>query len=142
MVSNYLSFCLSVKLFIFPSNLKESIFGWKCFSFHHSKYIMPPFWWKFSCYPYGDSLICYLLFFPSRFQNFQSLIFISLICVLAVPRVSLCFLDLSEWFLSHVKEVFSYYLFKYFPWSFLSLFSFWHHYNVYVGAFKVVLEFS
>ena len=34
---------------------------------------------------------------------------------------SLCFLDLVDYFLSHVQEVFSYYLFKYFLKSFLSL---------------------
>ena len=39
------------------------------------------------------------------------------------------FLDLSEWFLSHVREVFGYYIFKYFFCHFLSLFSFWHPYN-------------
>ena len=33
---------------------------------------------------------------------------------------SLCFLDLSEWFLSHVRDVFGYYLFKYFFCPFLS----------------------
>ena len=36
---------------------------------------------------------------------------------------SLCFLDLGECFLSHVREVFNYYLFKYFLRFFLSLFS-------------------
>ena len=54
--------------------------------------------------------------------------------------IFLCFLDFSEWFLSHVKKVFSYYLFKYFLCPF-SLF-FWHPYNENVGAFKVVPEFS
>ena len=38
---------------------------------------------------------------------------------------SLCFLDLVDCFLFHVREVFSYYLFKYFLRSFLPLFSFW-----------------
>ena len=33
---------------------------------------------------------------------------------------SLCFLDLVDYFLSHVQEVFSYYLFKYFLKSYLS----------------------
>ena len=37
---------------------------------------------------------------------------------------SLCFLDLVDYFFSHVREVFSYYLFKYFLKCFLSL-SFW-----------------
>ena len=35
---------------------------------------------------------------------------------------TLCFLDLDNSFLSQVRDVFSYYLFKYF----LCLFSFWH----------------
>ena len=34
---------------------------------------------------------------------------------------SLCFLDLVDYFLLHVQGAFSYYLFKYFLWSFLSL---------------------
>ena len=46
----------------------------------------------------------------------------------------LCFLDLGGYFLSHVKEVFDYNLFKYFLGSFLSLFSFWDPYNVNVIA--------
>ena len=34
---------------------------------------------------------------------------------------TLCFLDLGDYFLSHVRDVFSYYLFKYFIWPFISL---------------------
>ena len=55
---------------------------------------------------------------------------------------SLHFLDLSDCFLSHVREVFSYYLFEYFLRPFLSLFSFWNPYNVNVGVFNVVPEVS
>ena len=55
---------------------------------------------------------------------------------------SLCFLDLVDYFLSHVREVFSYYLFKYFLRYFLSLFSFWDPYNANVGAFNIVPEVS
>ena len=60
---------------------------------------------------------------------YLSLIFVSLITVclgvLAPPWVFpawdlLCFLDLVDCFLSHVREVFSYYLFRYFLGSFLS----------------------
>ena len=51
---------------------------------------------------------------------------------------TLCFLDFADYFLSHVREVFSYYLFRYFFRSFLSLFSFWDPYNVDVDAFNVV----
>ena len=55
---------------------------------------------------------------------------------------SLRFLDLIDYFLSHVQEFFSYYLFKYFLRSFLFLFSFWNPYNVKVGEFNVVLVVS
>ena len=55
---------------------------------------------------------------------------------------TLYFLDLVDYFLSHVREVFNFYLFKYFLESFLSLFSFWCLSNSNVGAFNVVLEVS
>ena len=48
---------------------------------------------------------------------------------------SLCFLDLGDCFLSHVREIFSYFLFKYFLRFFLSLFSFWGPYNANVVTF-------
>ena len=54
---------------------------------------------------------------------------------------SLCFLNLTDYFLSCVWEVFSYYLFKYFSKSFLS-FSFWASSNENVGALNVVPEDS
>ena len=55
---------------------------------------------------------------------------------------SLHFLDLSEWFLSHVREVFDYYLLEYFFCPLISLFSCWHPYNMDIGAFNIVPEFS
>ena len=60
------------------------------------------------------------------------------------PRIypawgSLRSLDLADYFLSHVRQVFSYYLFKYFLRSFLSLFSFWGPYNANVYAFNVYI---
>ena len=55
---------------------------------------------------------------------------------------SLYFLNLANYFLSQPREVFSYYLFKYFLRSFLSLFSLWNPYNVNVGGFSVVPEVS
>ena len=51
---------------------------------------------------------------------------------------SLSFLDLGDCILSYVRDVFSYYLFRYFLRFILSLFSFWDPYNVNVGAFNVV----
>ena len=50
-----------------------------------------------------------------------------LLCIWCVPPLinpswdSLCFLDLLDYFLSHVREAFSYYLFRYFLESILSL---------------------
>ena len=55
-----------------------------------------------------------------------------------IPFRTLCFLDFSNYFPSHVREVFSYYLFKYFS----AFFSFWDPYNVNVYAFNVVPEVS
>ena len=93
-------------------------------------------------------VICH--FYLVAFNIFSvSLIFVSLITVclsmfllgFILPR-TLCFLDLGDCFLSHVREVFSYYLLKYFLRSFLSLFSFWDSCNVSVGVFNVVPEVS
>ena len=52
------------------------------------------------------------------------------------------FLDLSGYFLSHVRKVFDYNLFKYFLRPFLFIFSFRDPYNLKVGAFNVVSEVS
>ena len=55
---------------------------------------------------------------------------------------SLCLLDFGNYFLSHVREVFHYNLFKYFLRPFLFLFFFWNPYNSNFGAFNVVPEAS
>ena len=55
---------------------------------------------------------------------------------------TLRFLDLIDYFLSHIREVFNYNLFKYFLSPFLFLFFFFDPYNSNVGAFKVVAEVS
>ena len=52
---------------------------------------------------------------------------------------SLGFLDLGDYFLSHFREVFNYYL-KYFLMVFLFVFFFWYSYDSNVGAFNIVLE--
>ena len=70
----------------------------------------------------------FIIFPLSLLIFYLSLIFVSLIyCVswVVFPWVSfawdsLCFLDLVDYFLFHVREVFSYYFFKYFLKSFLS----------------------
>ena len=53
---------------------------------------------------------------------------------------TLCFPYLSDYFLSHVKEVFSNYPFKYFLRFFLSLFSLWDPYIVSVVLLNVVTK--
>ena len=77
-----------------------------------------------------------------------SLIFVSLITMslsmflvgLILPG-TLCFLVLADCSLFHIREVSSYYLFKYFLRSFLSLF-FWYPYNAKVAEFNLVPEVS
>ena len=89
----------------------------------------------------------YVVFFPLLLFTFNlSLIFVSLITHVSryvPPWVyaawgSLCSLDLADYFLSQMREFFSYYLLRYFLRSFLSLFSFWDPYNGNVCAFTVV----
>ena len=51
---------------------------------------------------------------------------------------SLGFLDLGDYFLPHFREVFNYYLLKYFLMVFLFVFFFWDSYDSNVGAFNIV----
>ena len=93
-------------------------------------------------------IICHFSFVA--FNNFSlSLIFVNLITMCLgmfllgfILPGTLHFLDLGGYFLSHVREVFHYNLFKYFLGSFISLFSFWDPSNVNVVVFNVVLEVS
>ena len=55
---------------------------------------------------------------------------------------SLGFLDLGDYFLPHFREVFNYYLLKYFLMAFLFVFFFWDSYDSNVGAFNIVPEVS
>ena len=55
---------------------------------------------------------------------------------------TLHFLDLVDSFLSHVRDIFSYYLSEYFLGSVLSPFSFWEPYNANVGVFNIVPSVS
>ena len=50
---------------------------------------------------------------------------------------SLGFLDLGDYFLPHFREVFNYYLLKYFLMVFLFVFFFWDPYDSNVGAFNI-----
>ena len=52
------------------------------------------------------------------------------------------FLDLGDYFLPHFREVFNYYLLKYFLMVFLFVFFFWDPYDSNVVVFTIVLEVS
>ena len=87
-----------------------------------------------------------LLLFPAAFNIFFFVVSVSLVNMyLSVsPSVypvweSSCFIELIDYFLSYVRKVFNYYLFKYFFCP--SLFSL-HHCNSNVGAFNVVPHVS
>ena len=54
--------------------------------------------------------------------------------------VFLHFLELGDYFVSNIREVFNYHLFKYFLVSFLFCFFFWDSYNSNVGEFLVFPE--
>ena len=137
-----LNFCLSVKLLISPSNLNEILAGQ---SNLHCRYF-PFIILNMSCHSLlacrvsaeksavnlmGVPLCVICLFSLVAFNNFSFFNFcrfdyyVSWHVSLWVYPVwdSLRFLDLSGYFLSHVREVFDYNLFKYFLRSFLSLFS-------------------
>ena len=55
---------------------------------------------------------------------------------------SLGFLDLGGYFLPHYREVFNYYLLKYFLMAFLFVFFFFDSYDSNVGVFNIVPEVS
>jgi len=55
---------------------------------------------------------------------------------------SLGFLDLNDYFFPHFREVFNYYLLKYFLMVFLFVFFFWDSYDSNVGAFNIVSEIT
>ena len=55
---------------------------------------------------------------------------------------TLGFLDLGDYFLPHFREVFNYYLLKYFLMVFLFVFFFWDSYDSNVGVFNIVPEVS
>ena len=76
------------------------------------------------------------------------ILLIWLICVLGCFALglsywnSLGFLDLGDYFLPHFREVFNYYVLKYFLMAFLFVFFFWDSYDSHVGAFNIVLVVS
>ena len=158
---NSLNFCLCVKLLISPSNLNE---GLAQLSILVGKFI-PFIPWTILCHflltsrisveKLADSIMRYLLYAFVFFSlvalnnlsvfNFCRFAYYVSKCVppwVYPAWVSLCFLDLLDYFISHVGKVFNYYLFKYFLGSILSHFSFWDSYNGNIGAFNVVPDIS
>ena len=161
MVLNSLNFCLSEKLFISPSVLNEILAGYcnlGCRYFPFSTLSM-------SCH---SLLACRVsverpavkhMGFPLHVTCcfslaalnilFLCLVFVSLISMFwcVSPWVypvwdSLCLLDLLDYFLFQVGEIFNYNLFKNFLIPFLFLFFFWDSDNSNVGAFDMVPEVS
>ena len=95
MVLNSLYFCLPIKLLISPSYLNEILAGYsnlgcRFFSFITLSMSWPfpsvlnCFHWKISCYPDGDTLVCYLLFFPLL------LLLLALLCLIFVSLINMC----------------------------------------------------
>ena len=89
--------------------------------------------------------LCIICCFSLAAFNIYSLclIFLNLINMCLAPWVypvwdSLGFLDLGGYF----REVFNYYLLKYFLMAFLFDFFFWNSYDLNVGAFDIVPEVS
>ena len=142
MVLNSLKFCLSGKLLISPSTLNKSFAGKIFFVVGSSLlslqiYCAIWFWLVVSFEQPADNLMGVTLYVITCLSLVAfnilslSLIFVNLFTVCLsvfllgfILSGTLCFLDLVNYFLSHVRELVSYYLFKYFLRSFLSLFSF------------------
>ena len=144
---------------ISPSNLKESLAGWSILGWR----LFPFIPLNISCHFFlacgvsleksADSLMGVPLYVICCFSlvafnilslslTFASLITMCLSVFLLgfILPGTLCFPYLSDYFLSHVKEVFSNYPFKYFLRFFLSLFSLWDPYIVSVVLLNVVTK--
>ena len=161
MVLNSLYFCSSDKLFISPSVLNEilarySNLGCRFFPFStlciscHSLQTCKVSAGRSAIKHIGFPSYVTCCFFLAAFNILSlCLVFVSLISVswLVSPWVypvwdSLCLLDLIDYFLFHIGEIFNYNLFKNFLIPFLLLFFFWDPYNLKVGAFDIVPEVS
>ena len=93
--------------------------------------------------------LCVICCFPLAAFNICSL------CLIFINLFNMClgvfclgfilfgtFLDLGGYFLPHFREVFNYYLFKYFLMAFLFVFFFWDSYDSNIGVFTIVPEVS
>ena len=95
--------------------------------------------------------LCVICCFSLAAFNICSLclIFVNLInmclvvfCLGFILFGTLGFLDLGGYFLPHFREVFNYYLLKYFLMAFLFVIFFWDSYDSNVGVFNIVPEIS
>ena len=136
---NSFSCCLSVKLLISPSNLNENLPRYRILGHWFLPFITLNIWCyslqacRVSAEKSTESLlgvplyaICYFFLAPSNILSL-SLIFAILITMYLGMFIfglilygALCFLDLDVSFLSQVREIFSYYVFKYVHSPFLS----------------------
>ena len=127
---NSLNFCLSEKLLILPSNLNERFAGYSILGCRFPPFITLNISWPslLACRISENSAYSLWEFFCMLFATFNilSLIFVKPKCVLVCSSrfilygTTLHFLGLCDIFLSEVREVFSYYIFKYSLWPFLS----------------------
>ena len=125
-----LTFACLGKLLISPSNLKGKLAGYswlQVLPFHHFKCGAIPSWlekfWEFQLIAWWEFLCVIFVIFPLLLLIYLIYVFLSVLVCSSLALSCLCFLDLVEYLLSHIREVFSYYLFKYFLRSFLSSFS-------------------
>ena len=140
MVLNSFNFCLSVKLLISPSNLKETLAGWSILGCRFFPFVtlnilcQSLLACRVSVEKSADNLMGVLLYVICCFSfvafNILSLslifvcwitMYLSVFFLGFILLGTLCFLDLVDYSLSRVREVFSYYLFKYFLGLSLSL---------------------
>ena len=161
-VLNSLNFCLSKKLFISPSILNEilarySNLGCRFFPFStlniscHSLLECRVSAERSAVKSMGFPLYVMCCFSLAAINILSlCLVFVSLInmCLgvflfgLILYGTLLCLLNLIDYFLFHVGEIFNYNLFKNFIIPFLFLFFFWDLYNSNVGALDIVPEVS
>ena len=148
-VLNFVYFCLSVKLLIFPSYLNEILDGYHnlgCMFFSFitlSMSCLSFLAWRVSIERLAVILMgmlflaFLLLLLVFAFCVWSSLVW--LICFLGSLSLGLSclglsgFLDLGGYFLPHFREVFNYYLLEYLLMAFLFVFFFWDSYGSNVG---------
>ena len=90
------------------------------------------------CFSFAAFNICSLYLI---FVNWINMC-LGMFCLGFILFGTLGFLGLGGYFLPHFREVFNYYLFKYFLIVFLFVFFFWDSYDSNVWAFHIVLEVS